>query len=75
MRSLRIARIILLLSLIVFLYSFWTVDKTNCDVCSYEVEGHNVSANKFLEIYFSDCIFKEELDYYNINLGNISYGG
>ena len=50
-------RIILLLSLIIFLIIFITTIKTDCQSCSFEVEDEVISASDFFQKYYDTTFY------------------
>ena len=66
-------RVILLICLIFFLVVFLTTDKSDCEKCVFELEGEELSAVGFYEIYYSNCIDKNmESNPFNITIINFT---
>ena len=56
MDSLKAVKIIALISALIFLITFWIAPKTNCDKCSFDLNGKNISAEKLMGGYYEECI-------------------
>lgn len=69
-------RIVILILMVIFLVLFNILPKTDCDTCSFDVEGKNIGTEKFLDLYFGKCIqtyrFGDMPDV--SNLSNLSFG-
>lgn len=48
-KLLKVIKIMALLSALIFLVIFWSVNKTNCDACSFGVD-------KFMNSFYDKCI-------------------
>ena len=61
-----ILRIILLILLISFFIIFIRTDKTNCEVCSFDIDGKQMSAIDFYNEYSSMCFYSKPLNPFNL---------
>jgi hypothetical protein len=67
-------RICILISLIIFLITFNTIPKIDCEACEFKLNDKDLNFEEFMKIYFSKCVypFKEERLNINFSEYNIS---
>lgn len=70
-------RVVIFILLIIFLVLFNILPKTDCDTCSFEINGKNIGVEKFLDLYFNKCIQVYRFgEFPNVsNLSNLSFNG
>jgi len=61
-----ILKIIILVELLLFLGLFVFYPQYDCDNCTFKIEGKSVSTEKFIDLYFDECVNQE--DVYTINM-------
>jgi len=54
-------RLILLVLLMVFLIIFNTIHKTNCEICSFEIEGEEYNHEQFFNMYYGKCLARQKI--------------
>lgn len=59
-----VLRLIILVLLIAFFIIFNTIAKTDCESCSFEIDGEDYSSEEFFNMYADKCLVKPKgLDY------------
>lgn len=67
-----IGKIIFTISAILFLFSMAFNDKTDCQACELEWEGHHIDGYKAWEIYEDACIsYRKPWEPFYINIDDI----
>lgn len=66
-KTIFILRVILLICLIVFFVMFISTDKTNCEDCSFDIDGELVSAVNFFNVYSSKCLTTQTISPFNFS--------
>jgi len=51
----KILKFVLLFTMITFLVVFLYTPKTHCQTCRFEVNGENLTVEKFMEVYQEEC--------------------
>ena len=55
-KILNILKILILISLIFLFFSASFTTKNHCETCKFNLEGEKISASKFVNDYFEECI-------------------
>jgi len=54
-------RILILVLLIYFFFVFNGTSKTDCEDCSFEIEGKEYSSEEFFNMYADRCLVKQKI--------------
>lgn len=55
-KALLIIKILALVSAIILLITFWSISKTNCDTCSFDLNNNKIGANELMKEYYNECL-------------------